>query len=142
VETTGKKPGGITGKGFRPGQSGNPGGRPKKTRLSDATREWLEEIDPKTGKTNAQIVAEAQGESAKKGNTAAYNAIADRTEGKARQAFELSGPDGADIPVDLKLIDEEIAELLLGAGLTNLRKVARKKQATHSPPAESSRAPQ
>jgi hypothetical protein len=28
-KTTGKKLGGCTGKGFKPGQSGNPGGRPK-----------------------------------------------------------------------------------------------------------------
>jgi len=114
---------------FKAGQSGNPGGRPKKTRLSDATREWLEDIDPKTGKTNAQIVAAAQGNMAKKVNTAAYNAIADCTEGKARQAVEVSGPEGDDIPVDLKLIDEEIAELLLEEGFTkNLRKPSRKKQ--------------
>ena len=30
-ENNGKKLGGITGKGFMPGQSGNPGGRPKNT---------------------------------------------------------------------------------------------------------------
>lgn len=30
--TTGKQLGGATGKGFRPGQSGNPAGRPKGTR--------------------------------------------------------------------------------------------------------------
>jgi hypothetical protein len=29
ARTTGKKLGGVTGKGFRPGTSGNPGGRPK-----------------------------------------------------------------------------------------------------------------
>lgn len=51
TETT-KKPGGVTGKGFMPGQSGNPGGRPKDTLKAfiarefrnmddDEKREWL-----------------------------------------------------------------------------------------------------
>lgn len=51
AETT-KKPGGVTGKGFMPGQSGNPGGRPKDTLKAfiarelrdmddDQKREWL-----------------------------------------------------------------------------------------------------
>jgi hypothetical protein len=35
AKTTGKRPGGITGKGFMPGKSGNPGGRPKKRPISD-----------------------------------------------------------------------------------------------------------
>jgi hypothetical protein len=38
-----KKLGGCTGKGFMPGQSGNPGGVPKKKWLSDVTEEMLEE---------------------------------------------------------------------------------------------------
>jgi hypothetical protein len=67
---------------FQPGQSGNPGGRPKKTRISDASREWLEQIDEKTGLTNAELVVLAQGKQAKKGNTTAFNALADRTEGR------------------------------------------------------------
>jgi len=32
LKTTQKQPGGITGKGFMPGQSGNPGGRPRSER--------------------------------------------------------------------------------------------------------------
>lgn len=34
-----KKLGGVTGKGFKPGQSGNPGGRPKKKPLSEIYEE-------------------------------------------------------------------------------------------------------
>src|SRR5438094_590863 len=69
---------------FQPGQSGNPGGRPKAL-ISDATRDWLKIVDPKTGKTNAELVAIAQGKKALKGETAAYNALGDRSEGKPAQ---------------------------------------------------------
>jgi hypothetical protein len=50
-----------------------------------ATREWLQQVDAKSGKTNAELVAEAQGRKALKGETAAYNALADRTEGRPAQ---------------------------------------------------------
>ena len=39
--TTEKLLGGVTGKGFMPGQSGNPGGRPKKRVISDLYEEML-----------------------------------------------------------------------------------------------------
>lgn len=38
VQNNGKTTGGVTGKGFMPGKSGNPGGRPA---MSDAAREYL-----------------------------------------------------------------------------------------------------
>ena len=69
---------------YRKGQSGNPDGRPKSL-VSDATREWLKQIDPKSGNTNAELVARAQGRKALKGDTGAYVAMADRTEGKPAQ---------------------------------------------------------
>ena len=43
---------------WRKGHSGNPGGRPKNL-VSDASRDWLRIVDPKTGKTNAELVAKA-----------------------------------------------------------------------------------
>ena len=69
---------------FQSGKSGNPGGRPKAL-ISDASREWLKQIDGKTGETNAELIAKAQGKKALKGETSAYNALADRTEGKPAQ---------------------------------------------------------
>jgi hypothetical protein len=41
VQNNGRATGGITGKGFRPGRSGNPGGRPQE--LARATRELVGE---------------------------------------------------------------------------------------------------
>jgi hypothetical protein len=83
---------------WQPGKSGNPNGRPKKL-ITEATREWLAKVDETTGLTNAQMVARAQGEQALKGETPAYNAIADRTEGKVPQP--LSGDvDGEPIRVE------------------------------------------
>ena len=82
---------------FQPGKSGNPSGRPRKL-ITDATREILAERDERTGLTNARLVAQAHIEQAIKGETAAYNAVADRTEGKVPQP--LSGDaDGEPIKV-------------------------------------------
>jgi len=69
---------------FKKGQSGNPGGRPKNV-ISDASRDWLKLIEPRTGKTNAELVAQALGKKALKGDTGAYCAIRDTTEGRPAQ---------------------------------------------------------
>src|SRR6266699_3665563 len=69
---------------FKPGKSGNPGGRPKAL-VSDATRDWLKAVDPRTGKSNAEMVAQAQGKKALKGDTSAYTAVRDTSEGRPAQ---------------------------------------------------------
>ena len=69
---------------FQKGKSGNPGGRPKSV-ISEATCDWLKLIDPKTGKTNAELVALALGKKALKGDTGAYCAIRDTTEVRPAQ---------------------------------------------------------
>jgi hypothetical protein len=62
--------------------SPNPGGRPKNL-ISDAQKDWLKQ-QKKTGVTNTEAVAAAQGKKALKGDTSAYTAIRDTTEGKPR----------------------------------------------------------
>jgi hypothetical protein len=42
-----KTTGGITGKGFKPGRSGNPSGQPKSADFARAVREFLQEPHPK-----------------------------------------------------------------------------------------------
>lgn len=70
---------------FKKGQSGNPGGRPKNV-ISDASRDWLKLIDAKTRKSNAELIAQALGKKALRGETAAYCALRDTTEGRPAQA--------------------------------------------------------
>jgi hypothetical protein len=76
-------------KPWKRGQSGNPGGRPRKLRLTDAARDWLEQVDEKTGLTNAMLCASALGKKARKGSPEAFKAIGDRAEGKPAQSIEV-----------------------------------------------------
>ena len=71
---------------FKPGQSGNPGGRPRKL-VSDAYADLAEHLFPgdKHGRTYAQRLAEAQFRAAIKGRTDAAREIANRIEGPAEK---------------------------------------------------------
>jgi len=89
--------------------SPNPGGRPKSRLLSEALRNRLAEVKPDdpTGRTFAEAIAEnlvriacSEGPSA----VHAANEIADRIEGRSRQAIEI-----ADITTELRnKSDEEL----------------------------------
>lgn len=76
---------------WKKGQSGNPSGRPKSKTLSNAYRNKLEEPVPNDpeGRTWAELIAEAQVRDAVRGNVQAAREIADRTEGRPRQAIEF-----------------------------------------------------
>lgn len=76
---------------FKPGKSGNPGGRPKKQPLTEALEELLE-ADPKV----ARQIALAMCRAARKGNVKAFNSVADRVEGKVKQVVALTGEEGAE----------------------------------------------
>ncbi len=83
-------PGHKLGKQFPPGVSGNPNGRPKLTRLTDALREQLAELSPDAPEeTIAEQIARALISEAKSGNVQAIREIADRTEGKPKQAIDV-----------------------------------------------------
>ena len=83
-------PGNKVGKQFPPGVSGNPQGRPKLTKLTDALREQLAEINPDAPEeTIAEQIARALISEAKSGNVQAIREIGDRTEGKPKQAIDL-----------------------------------------------------
>lgn len=79
-------------KPFKPGQSGNPKGRPKSITLSEAYRKMLAEVDEQDEhkRTRAEVLAERMYTEAKTGNVQALREIADRVEGKARQTINLS----------------------------------------------------
>ncbi len=79
-------------KPFKPGQSGNPRGRPKSITLSEAYRKMLaavDETDPER-RTRAEVLAEQMYAKAKTGDVSALREIADRVEGKPRQTLALT----------------------------------------------------
>ncbi len=83
-------PGNKIGNRFQKGVSGNPQGRPKLTRLTDALREQLAETNPNAPEeTVAEEIARALIHEAKSGNVQAIREIGDRTEGKPKQAIDL-----------------------------------------------------
>ena len=78
-------------KPFKPGQSGNPGGRPKKPMVDRMLQEALTKNDCET----AKAIAEQLINKAKRGQLAAIKLIAERTEGKpGRNAAEAEQKDG------------------------------------------------
>ncbi len=83
-------PGHKLGKRFQKGETGNKNGRPKITKLTDALREQLAEAAPDAPEeTIAEVIARALIREAKSGNVQAIREIADRTEGKPKQAIDV-----------------------------------------------------
>ena len=77
---------------FKPGQSGNPGGR-KKNELSfvNQVREVMEQVDEATGKTRVELLAEKYVELGEAGNVTALENLMARLHGKPEQGIKLSG---------------------------------------------------
>jgi len=85
---------------WKPGQSGNPNGRPRKKPLTEELEKLLSEIDPKDKKKRTyakRLVVAIADEVIKKGNVAAFTEIADRIEGKVAQKQEHTGADGGPV---------------------------------------------
>jgi hypothetical protein len=76
---------------FKPGQSGNPGGRPKRKKITDALIDALEVVIKSGNKTAAEAIALAMVRKAIKGDVKAATFIGDRTEGKPMQAVKIEG---------------------------------------------------
>ena len=103
--------GGITGKGFMPGQSENPSGRPKRKPLTDAYAALLDKPIPSDmarqlkldeSTTYALVIAMSLVREAVKGKVNAAAEVADRVEGKITQP--ISGPDGGPIGIKTVLV--------------------------------------
>jgi len=77
---------------FKPGQSGNPAGRPKSITLSEALRLELAKVFPgdTQERTFAEVIAQQLVRSAATGNILAAKEIADRTEGRPKQAVDMN----------------------------------------------------
>jgi hypothetical protein len=108
----------ITGEGavpngfahrWKPGQSGNPGGRPKSGALARACREVMAEVVPgdRKGRTGARAIAERMFEFALKGHLGAIKDMADRAEGRAGEYFNLELHHS---PQDGELVDQGKAD--------------------------------
>jgi hypothetical protein len=76
---------------FRPGQSGNPGGRPKWSAFSVLVRAKLSEPvqGDKYGRTYAEVLFDVAWKAAKSGDLRAIEFLLDRGEGRARQSVEI-----------------------------------------------------
>ena len=91
-----KQLGGITGKGFMPGQSGNPGGRPMgSVKVSSCYERALARPFPgdQQGRTYAQVIADRTIELAAEGRIDAIKEITDRTEGRSKHTIDVSRRD-------------------------------------------------
>jgi Family of unknown function (DUF5681) len=115
ARTTGKKLGGVTGKGFRPGTSGNPGGRPKDLVTRELRELMLRQCSlDKKKRSWGEVIAEAIGRKARAGDVRAFEAIADRTDGKPAQAVSVSADFSGDVTVGSYALTgkEEVMERL------------------------------
>ncbi len=88
---TGKfTPGNKIGNRFQKGETGNPSGRPRLTKLTECLREQLAEAMPNAPeRTVAEAIARALIREALTGSVSAAREIADRCEGKPKQAIDL-----------------------------------------------------
>ena len=89
---------------WKPGQSGNPGGRSGIKPFTDALI-WASKLPPgqaaqRKGKTLAQAGALAVMRKAAKGDTQAFNAAADRVEGKPAQAIAITDESAQHLSLD------------------------------------------
>ena len=83
-------PGNKIGNLFKKGETGNPAGRPKITKLTEALREQLaEEMPGAPERTVAEAIARSLIKEALRGDVQAAREIADRTEGKPKQAIDV-----------------------------------------------------
>lgn len=99
--------GGITGKGFMPGQSGNPGGRKPGVNITRHIREALERADEERARALADQIIQLASE----GNGVALKQVLDRIDGPVVEKQEIKH--------ELNLTDEERAArvaALLDAG--------------------------
>jgi hypothetical protein len=96
---------------WKPGESGNPGGRPKTKLITEAYRALLDKPFPgdPQGRTGAELIALAMLKEAIKGKVNAASELADRIEGKAAQSVTLGGD--PDNPVTVRTLSDFYASI-------------------------------
>jgi hypothetical protein len=99
-------------KPWKPGQSGNPGGRPKKKPITEELERLLAEQAPNgDGRTWAALIAEALLRKASTGDVRAIAELTNRIEGKPLQSLTV----GTDWEEDSTDAAERLQQILLGA---------------------------
>ena len=92
---------------WKPRQSGNPGGRPKRDEAALLARAIFEH--------NPEAIYKAMLKALKKGSGTVFIALADRGYGKAPHHVSFSEKDGGAIPVTVEGIDAALMKLLEAA---------------------------
>jgi Family of unknown function (DUF5681) len=82
-------------KPWKPGQSGNPGGRPKRDVASEIAQAIFEQ--------DAEAILAAFSKALKKGDSRVFTALADRAYGKAKKSVEHAGEDGGPIQTSISV---------------------------------------
>lgn len=119
---TGKLPKRLEAFKFKPGESGNPGGRPKKLAVTEYIKEQLERPIPEAMRaklpalfvelygsqaTFGEMLAFKMVQMSAKGDMFAMKELLERVEGKVTQKSELTGKDGESLAFTLLRVDKE-----------------------------------
>lgn len=94
---------------WKPGQSGNPAGKPKGARhFSTLIKEAITKVAEDTGTSDDKEIVKALVMKAKQGDLKAVDMVLDRVDGKAEQTINLD----ADVTLNDGLTDEQKEALL------------------------------
>ena len=87
-------------KSWKPGQSGNPGGRPKRDVAALIAQKVFEE--------NPEAIEKAMLKALKKGSPKVFAVLADRGFGKLAQSVAVGGPDSG--PMTMRVIISDVSK--------------------------------
>lgn len=101
AKTTKKQLGGVTGKGFMPGVSGNPNGRPEgSVSIVEGIKRKLMEIEPINKKTYLDLLLNTYFKNAiKDGDTGLIRDMINRVDGMPLQKQEFTGDTGIKVNI-------------------------------------------
>ena len=93
---------------WKPGESGNPGGCPRRA-LTEAYEAQLRRVKKgdKQKRTFAELIADAHIRKAMKGNTMAAKEVADRVEGKSRERLDVAVEVPLEFNVTVNFVDTD-----------------------------------
>lgn len=104
--------------GWKPGESGNPNGRPRKNRAFSEMLRTVGNMRTEEGAVRKRALAEMVWAAALGGDLTAARLIYEYCDGKPVQRTEISGPDQGPIPLDFEPASAlaDLADLADGSG--------------------------